>query len=134
MNLKPDLNYVLLDGVKPVKVIYQNYKTQSVYGVQTFDIPKKLSFILQKYIAEYNLVDGNPLFANNQKTYFKNFGEIISKTFKKYISDKPVSANVLRHSYIIQFLRSAKRTPNERKKIADLMAHSIEMQSMYDRV
>jgi hypothetical protein len=130
--LEDGLNYILLDGTKPTQLIYQNYKTQSVYGVQTFDIPAKLSKILQEYINSKELKDGSPLFPNRQKTYYKNFGEIITKTFKKYI-DTPISANVLRHSFIIDFMK-IKRTPNERKKIADQMAHSIEMQSMYDRM
>ena len=133
-NLNPELNYILLDGDnKPIKLIYQNYKTASVYGKQTIDIPAKLSKIIEKYIAEYGLLDNNPLFGNNQQKYYRNFGELITKTFKKYI-ETPISANTLRHSYIIAFLKKKKRTPNEKKLIADMMAHSVEMQSMYDRV
>ena len=131
--LNPELNYILLDSNnKPIKLIYNNYKTQSVYGVQIFDIPSKLSKILQEYIAEYQLVDGSPLFANNKGKYYTNFSEVISKTFKKYI-DKPVNANILRHSYIIDYL-SIKRTPNQKKAVAIAMAHSVSIQSMYDRM
>lgn len=131
--LEDGLNYILLDGDnKPIKLIYQNYKTASVYGVQTFDIPSKLSKILQEYISSKELKDNEPLFANRQKTYYKNFGEIITKTFKKYI-DTPISVNILRHSFIISFL-SVKRTINQKKAVAIAMAHSIEMQSMYDRM
>ena len=131
-NLNPELNYIVLDGVKPINFVYNNYKTSSVYGVQTFDIPAKLSKILQEYIEDFQLKDGSPLFPNNKGKYYLNFGEIITKTFKKYI-DTPISVNILRHSFIISFL-SVKRTINQKKAVAIAMAHSIEMQSMYDRM
>jgi hypothetical protein len=132
-DLNNELNYILLDGDnKPIKLVYNNYKTASVYGVQTFSISAILAKILQEYINSKELKDDEPLFPNNKGKYYNNFSEIISKTFKKYI-DTPISVNILRHSFIIDYLL-VKRSINERKKIADQMAHSISVQEMYDRM
>ena len=131
-NLNHSINQIILndDGL-PTELIFNTYKTMSTYKIQHFYIPKKLSVVLQHYIAKHQLVDGDPLFPTNQNKYYKNFGEVVSNVFSKY-TDKKITINTLRHSYIIKFL-SVQRTPNEKYALGYKMAHSPKMQSMYDR-
>ena len=132
-NLNHSINQIILnnDGL-PTELIFNTYKTMSTYKIQHFYIPKKLGVVLQHYIAKHQLVDGDPLFPTNQNKYYKNFGEVVSNVFSKY-TDKKITINTLRHSYIINFLKK-KRTPNEKNDLAYSMAHSPKMQSMYDRI
>ena len=50
------------------------------------------------------------------------------------VTGKRASINILRHSAITHFLGSKKRTVKEREDFAKEMAHSINMQSLYDRL
>ncbi len=128
-----NLNYLVIDkNKKPLKIVYLRYKTDKTYGRQNIKIPAKLSSILQDYINTYAIKLGNPLFPTANNGYYKNFSEIVSNTFKKY-TGKGITANLLRHSFISDFL-SKKRTIAKKKEIAWLMGHNINSQGQYDRI
>ncbi len=55
------------------------------------------------------------------------------KTFKTY-TNKAVTANLIRHSFISDFLDKPKLSLRQRKEVAEAMGHSINMQLKYSRV
>jgi hypothetical protein len=111
------------------KFIFNNYKTSKTYGKQVIRIPNKLSKILTAYIETYNIKKGDYLFGTREKKLYKNFSPIVSRTFRKY-TGKSLNINLLRHLFITDYLKK-KRTVNQKKNIAMIMAHSLEEQQKY---
>jgi hypothetical protein len=132
-DLNVDFNYVVLVNNKPVKFIFNNYKTSSKFGKQEFKIPSTLSKKLNTYITESSLVDGDFLFGRTKTSPYTSFSNQVSKLFKKY-TGKLVSVNILRHSFITWYLKKKNLTLANRKAIAYAMSHSIDMQLQYNRV
>jgi len=124
-------NYLDTTG-KNWELIYNKYKTADTYGQQRETVPPQLQGTLKKYIIEGNLKDGDALFGQRNGKFYKNFSNEIMRSFQKF-TKKDVSANILRHSYIADFL-SSKRTLNERKRLAERMGHSTAIQALYDRI
>ena len=132
--LSKDWNYIVVDEKnRPTKFIFNNYKTQKIFGTQEFSIPATLKTILQKYIREYDYGDNDVLFGDNRGNPYKNFSNVVSSTFKKY-TNKALSVNLLRHSFISDFLNKPKLTMKERKEVAEAMAHSVMTALKYSRV
>ena len=127
-------NYILIDEQnKPTKIIYFRYKTAKTYDKFVINtIPQQLAKILQQYINDAGLLDMDVLFPARGGTYYKSFSRILSDTFKKY-TRKKTTVNMLRHAKITDFL-STKKTPNQRKALAKLMAHNVSTQALYDRM
>jgi len=126
-----DFNYVILDNKSiPTEFIFNNFKTVRALGTQKIAIPTELSKALQQYILTDDINNGDLLFATLKGKPYSNFSEVIKKAFK-LATDKNVSVNLIRHSYITHFLKN-KRTVNERKKLAQLMGHDINTQSLYE--
>jgi len=135
--LDKEYNYlVLTKSGKPLKMIINKYKTSKRYGtyIRTV-IPEKLSNLLAKYIDEQDIKNGEPLFGTEQKKHYTHggFSRMVGDLFLK-VTGKRASINILRHSAITHFLGSKKRTVKEREDFAKEMAHSINMQSLYDRL
>jgi integrase len=108
------------------------YKTSAKYGSQRLDLPDNLKTILNDYINDKDINVGDLMFGYRGKPY-KNF-TLLNRAFKKIFSDKNISVDLLRHSYIKDFYDSGRRSVNERKALSDLMGHSVATQSFYDRV
>ncbi len=126
-------NSLLLDSKdKPLSIRYRKFKTDKTYDKITIPLSKKLQDILAKHIEASGLKKGDPLFGTTSKGYYVNFSEIVSKTFKKY-TKKNITANLLRHLYISNFL-SKKQSGTEKEKLAKLMGNSVAMQAQYDRI
>ena len=130
-NLNDKFNYLVLDKGKPKELVYNVYKTAKTFGQQTIPVPDDLAEVLKTYI-KYDKIKNKGVMFGTDGEYYQQFSQVIANTFKKY-SGKSVGANILRHSFIQNFLKG-KRTPNEKKEIADMMAHSVLVQSYYDRV
>jgi hypothetical protein len=122
---------VIKDGF-PVSLIYRKYKTDKTYGETKINIPYELQLILIDYIQAEGLEIGNPLFETATGGYYMNFSEFVGKVFKKYTS-KNISVNLLRHSFISNFLK-VKRSQREKEIVGQQMGHSVGTQSKYDRV
>lgn len=131
-DMTDDKNYILVKDGIPLKLIYNKYKTAKTFGKQEFDIPEKLADQLATYIKKDKLKNGNPLFGTQKKNYYKNFTTQIQDAYQS-LAGKPLTINLLRHAYITDFL-STKRTPAQRRKLANQMAHSVEQQNLYDRI
>lgn len=112
----PNLNYVVGDTI-----VYQNYKTKKIYGVQRLTMPKKLAAIIKKEMG---------------KRVGNVFGNHMSSVFVRQIGNRAgiqnLNMNTIRHSFITDFLES---NPNNRLRLqmATAMAHSMGMQQSYER-
>lgn len=121
-------NMILVDGaMRPIILVYVNYKTSKFYGTQKIVVPKQLADILQSYILNTDLESGDFLFGDVQ-----NFSEVITRVFKKY-TNKNITVNLLRHSYLSNYL-SKPRSIKKRKNIAKLMGNSVAEQNKYIRM
>jgi hypothetical protein len=129
----PNKNSLLLDEKnKPHSVKYRKFKTDKTSKKITIVLSETLQDILAKHIEKAGLKNGDPLFGTASKGYFVNFSETVSKTFKKY-TKKTITANLLRHLYISNFLNK-KRDGTEKQKLAKQMGNSVAMQQQYDRI
>ena len=132
-NLSPNYNYLVVDNNNnPTDIVYLRYKTDKSYGRVDLNIPETLRSILKDYITSASLGVGDPLFGKSRNGYYSNFSEIVSNTFKKY-TKKSITANLLRHSYISDFL-STKRSLAQKTNISKIMGHSVDTQGQYDRI
>ena len=132
--LDDEYNYLLLnDKGVPKSFIFYNYKTFSKFGKQTINIPKKLATKLKDYILDADLVNNNFLFGKTPDIPYISFSNVVSKVFKKY-TNKSISVNLLRHSYITWFLAKPNLSIADRKNISRLMSHSLTTQGTYNRI
>ena len=133
--LDDQFNYLRINKKKePMELIYNRYKTDKRYGKLTIKLTqqKTLKKILKAHITANKVKIGKPVFPTKAGKYRKDFSSYVSKTFKTH-SEKKVSVNLLRHSYITELLSNV---PNlkKRKEAAKLMSHSLQQQSYYQRV
>ena len=114
----------------PPKLIFMNYKTSSTFGRQEFALPAKLATKLKAHTA--TLSAGDFLFGKSKTAPYVSFSSQVSKVFKKH-TGKPLSVNLLRHSYITHYLNT-KRSLASRKLVAKKMGHGLAQQLKYDRL
>lgn len=132
-----EVNYAVFNKKNElVKVILNNYKTVAKYGVYVIDkIPDSLKESSKKYIDEYGLKSGAPVFPNRNGDYYSNtsFSGVIKKTFNSY-TGKKLGSNVLRHSYITDWsIRNKNPSVKMLKEMSLKLGHSIEMMHTYNR-
>lgn len=130
VNHNDNLNYLVVKHGIPTKLIFNKYKTKQTYNVQEFDIKKDLASVLKPYITDKK--PGDLVFSTKNNKQIKNFGEYLTNIFKKY-TGKNITVNLIRHSFVSDFLKKNKSIAN-RKKISTMMAHSIDQQSFYNRI
>lgn len=132
-NDKKNFNYLEIDSKnKFAQLEYNKYKTAKTYGTIEIPLPKHLRLILMDYIMDAGLRHGDFLFPSRSGLPYKNFSSIITKTFKPY-TKKKVNVNMIRHSYISNYLSTA-RAEEEREHIALQMGHSLQTQGTYLRL
>ena len=128
LNLDKNNNYIIIENNIPIKFIFNNYKTNNVFGEQIYDIEEKIKELIIKHIFVNKKITGDYLF--NYKS--NNFGKKITNIFKK-IYNANISVRWLRMSYT-SYIRKFNLTNNELKKISEKMAHSIETNSRYNKI
>ena len=132
--LTSTFNYLVLNNRgTPKSFVFLNYKTASKFGRQEFTIPRGLAVKLKAYISETGLTSGHFLFGKTKDKPYVSFSTHVTKVFKKY-TDKNLSVNLLRHSYISWFLKKKGLTIENKKEVSTKMAHSLHMQEKYNRV
>jgi integrase len=106
-------------------LIFNNYKTSKTYGQQQVTIPKKLKFILNKWIknnpTEYLLFDNNHNKLSNVK-----LTQRLNKIF-----DKKVSVNQLRHTYLSDKYKDSIKMSNNMQSDMTMMGTSLQQQKIY---
>ncbi len=104
--------------------IFNNYKTKKVYKQQKIELTSEHKKILDEYITSNNI--HGSLFSGTEHMIQSK----LVRLFMKYLK-KQISVNILRHSYISWLNDTGKLNVVTRKKIAYIMAHTIEMQDEY---
>ena len=108
---------------------FNQYKTSTKYGKQILKIPRLLNNIIQEYINKYNVV-GSLL--NMTDTAIKLRIKLL---FDRYIDNKTISVNILRHSFINyisnNFTDDEKNGTAKRAMFAERMAHDVATQHDY---
>ena len=127
-DLDPNLNYLYIKG-NTSQIIMQKYKTHKFYGKTKITISNKLEFVklLKQYILENHIKPGDRVFKSQS-----NFSKYLSNTFKQH-TGKDISVNILRHSFITDYL-SKPRSIEDRKHIAKLLGHNISTLDKYNRI
>lgn len=112
-------NYLEHTKPKASVLVFNVYKTAKSRGKEVIEIPKKLSNILNKWIKI------NPtqyLFFDSDKNKLSN--SQLTKYINKIFSPKLVSVNILRHSYVSDYLGNIPSLDIIEKN-ASKMAHSL---------
>lgn len=132
--LDSEFNYVVLNTRnKPIKFVFLNYKTSATFTKQEFSIPRALATLLTAHIESADLNYGDYLSGRTKSAAFVSFSSQLTKVFKKY-TDKNISVNILRHSYITWYLKKKGLTIANKKSTANAMAYSLTTQMQYNRV
>ena len=114
-----------------MKFVFNEYKTAHQYGKQSFIVPNDLRNVIKVWLSLYH--KGEFLLSRyggineiNEDT----FSKMVSRILFKY-SGIPAGVSMLRHSYISYITDNKSLSLNERKDIANRMAHSIFLQLQY---
>lgn len=132
---KPQKNINLL--VKTSKGLVLNigdYKTKKTFGtivIKLYKTYKQLEDLFNEFIKEEGLKDGDRVFESARINSANSFTKKVNSLFKK-LTGKELGINMLRHSYINNFL-SESRSLEERERLGLLMGHSAMTQMLYDK-
>ena len=84
--LEKKYNYLLMDTktFTPVELVFQNYKTKKLYGIQSFSITPELREYLKLYLEVFDKKAGDYLFTTKTKNQYNgsNFGKRIQEAFE----------------------------------------------------
>jgi len=121
-------NYLLIFKKRPVRFIFNDYKTNKTFGRQELNIPEELSIILMEYIKSKKLKTGNKLF-----DYTSNYlGITISKILLDVYGEK-MSLNYLRRSYAT-YMNTLNISNNEKEVLSIMMGHSYNQNLKYRKI
>ena len=118
-------NYVVIRNKDPYLKI-NNYKNANVYGAITSPIPKELVSMIRANLKKdpTNL----KLFPYDEKKLSAQVINLFSR-----LTGKRVGINMLRHSYITEFLSTAPSI-RDMEALAKRMGHSTALQQLYRRL
>jgi Sec-independent protein translocase protein TatA len=134
-------NYIIVNKQgKPVRVVYNAFKTSETYDQQTFKLDDVISDILKDYIETENM-DFNKkryLFANDHMTLSNqssNFSNQIQKLFNtiyeikdangKVKTSKGVSVDIIREMSSSFYVKKYGLQPDKLEEVAYKQGHSI---------
>lgn len=129
-------NFLIIDKNDKynLKFIFNDFKTVKAFGSQTIEsLPCKLVDIIYQYFVDNGKCVGNYLFSKKNNTAITNkcFGVRLSVVFNK-IYNTEITLRYIRMSYSI-YINSLGLTNNELKNKADLMCHSVRVNSQYNK-
>lgn len=125
-------NYLQIQNKNKMSLILTEYKTSETYGATTIVVPTRLCKIINSYLE--TMPKKKFLFSpkGSLDKPFKtaeSFGAYLRDTLKA-IFEKPLTIDILRHSYIT-WLKRNDVSSSKKKKAAKIMGHSLEMQEAY---
>jgi integrase len=125
-NSKESKNHDNFINIKESVIVINQYKTVKSHGTRTIDIPNELLKIIVRY---YNKSNTNLLFPKKSDPHesmtVSGFAHFLNGLF-----GRKVSTQVLRQSYVSE-LHDSNIKISQRKKIANVMAHSLETQDKF---
>jgi len=123
-----DNNYLVIQSRNKKYFSFGEYKTSKTYGIKKIDIGSKLNSVLNIYLkyhdSKYLLLNNraDPMSANGLTKY-------IQKVFEP--TGKKISANLLRHIYISEFITGP--TLKEKEELGEKMGHNVATQELYKK-
>lgn len=131
-----DGNFLVIDNICKynLKFIFNDFKTVKAFGSQIIEnLPSKLVDIIYEYLVDNGKCVGNYLFSKKNNTSITNvcLGRRLSVVFSK-IYNTEISLRFIRMSYSI-YINSLGLTNNQLKNKADLMCHSVRVNSQYNK-
>ena len=129
-----DYNYLFVSRGRPVKFVFNQYKTSDKFGKQEITVSGDLEDILKEHIDANKLKLGQYLFGqtSNRKKVREDLGEKISLIYTQ-IYGKAITLNSIRQSAATEF-HSKPRTTEEMLDYAEKMAHSLATNLEYRRI
>jgi len=131
----PKQNYIRISSKTKMKIFLQDYKTSKTHGTIEIDVPLKLAKMIYEYLSPMSQRkylfeksgNGNKPFASPE-----TFAKYLKDVFKQ-LTDRNVSVDLLRHSYITNF-RKGDKSLSKKEKVAKQMGNSVAVQEEYRRV
>lgn len=125
-------NYIIIgEGGDAKELIYNNYKTSKIYGMQKIRINNEnLIEIIGEYIKKNDIKDGEKLYRRYSTA--KTFGDAIRRIMTN-IYGRRLTLNSIRHSYI-SWEQREQRSVNYLTNLAMMMGHSLSEQQLYRRI
>jgi hypothetical protein len=114
-----------------------DYKTRRAYGIvqiKIYKVSPELEKLFKNYIETYNIKEGDLIFSKVGINKDNSFIARINSLFGDILhNDKEtIGINLLRHSFINDFLKSP-RSVEEREKVGYMLGHSPMMMLYYDK-
>lgn len=126
-------NYLVINDNGTMTVCYNNYKTSSTYGTQSFDIPPILYDCILEYLENKNIFEGMFIFKQDHNDAYisvPNMSKRIKNLMMK-LYNVPCTNRNIRRSAVSGI---DNMSVNQRREIASAMGHSINEQLMYANV
>lgn len=114
-----------------------DYKTRRAYGIvqiKIYKVSPELEKLFKNFIEAYDVKEGDLLFSKVGINKDNSFIARVNNLFGSILhnDDETIGINLLRHSFINDFLKSP-RTVEEREKIGYMLGHSPLMMLYYDK-
>ncbi len=105
---------------------FGEYKTSKTYGIKKIELGSKLNSVMNLYLR---LHDNKYLILNakNEPMSPNGLGKYITKVFEP--TGKKISANLLRHIYISEFMTGP--SLKEKSELSQRMGHNTNTQELY---
>ena len=131
--LDDEFNYlVVTKGGKSKTLIYNEYKTESVFGQQVYPVPADLAKHLDAYVNTFAVDDGKLLFPNARGKKDSQFGNKVKGAFASISpGGKTPTAGLVRHAYVSYHHSLTNKPDSYFEEIATKMAHSLSMARTY---
>jgi hypothetical protein len=135
--LDTEFNWMVLNtSGRPTKMVINQFKTANQYGVYVLNkIPAPMADSIQAHVIDAKLGEGDALFGTKKHAPMgtSGFSTLVGNTME-IILKKRTTVNILRHSRIVEFLKSTRLSVAQRQAMGTAMGHSMTMQSYYNRL
>ena len=121
-------NYLIKDKKKPIKFVFNDYKTSKTFKTQTIDIPESLSEVISNYILFTKKKTGEFLLDYTTNTFSKKLVKVFSEVYGNRIT-----LNYIRKSYAT-YIHGLNLSNNQLKEIAYMMSHNLEQSMKYRKL
>jgi hypothetical protein len=144
MELDKFYNYIVVNkNGNPIALVINNYKTKKVYKTYTVDLTlgdlkphfrfSEIRTAIKKFAKATGINSNELVFPNTKGDIYQQFTPYVNFLFKS--TGKRISVNILRHSFITEFLaKNPLVNDNTIKKMSHSMGNSIEMFRNYRRI
>tara|TARA_R110000824_G_scaffold347197_1_gene533990 strand:- start:519 stop:1478 length:960 start_codon:yes stop_codon:yes gene_type:complete len=121
-------NYLVNQSRNKKWFSFGEYKTRKTYGIKKINLGKKLNAVMNIYLKFHK--DKNLLLNNRGEALSSNgLTKYIQKVFSP--TGKVISANLLRHIYISEYLTGP--SLQDKQALGEKMGHNVNTQELYKK-